>query len=176
MAIHSVQSVQNMGATFYHPLLAGLEGVPTTVIDGINYGYVQLSGFRLEDRFFDDDPLVDNSKIIALLNGDTFTITNGICAGAVTVSSTRTGGSIAEGDIVKIAQYLKKSADATGGKLVITYLLRGVSVSLTLETVTVKRCPSIVLAGNDVPPYSVVFNYADYNFGDVPDAEGGATP
>lgn len=152
--IHSVQSVGKMSLLLQHQSLvdAGYDAG----------GGIYLTGFKLESSFLDDEQLLDNSKIVPLLNGDTITLTNSNMSGSVTFSCTRTGAGIADGDVVKISQFLKQIGDSVGGTLIISYELNGTIVTTTLYNCTVKRVPAIKLAGNDLPDYAVVWNYSHY--------------
>ena len=153
MAQHNVQSVGKMSMLFVHDSLQA-KGVPAAG--------VILTGFKLDSNFLSGEQLIDNSKIIALLNGDTMTLTNSNMSGTITFNATRAGGTIVGGDIVAISQYLVSIGDDLGGKLVVTYMLNGVSVTTTFYKCTVKRVPPQKLAGNDVPDYGVQWNYATY--------------
>lgn len=152
--IHAVQSVGKMSMLFKHQALVDA-GYDTG-------GGIYLTGFKLESSFLDDEQLLDNSKIIALINGDTITLTNSNMSGSVTFTCVRTGAGIADGDVVKISQFLKQIGDSTGGTLIISYEMNGVIVKTTLYNCTVKRVPAIKLAGNDVPDHSVQWNYSHY--------------
>jgi hypothetical protein len=152
--IHGVQSVGRMAALFRHTNLSDLGVIPA---DG-----VYLTGFKLESLFLDGDQLIDNSKIVALLNGDTITLTNSNMSGTLTFNATRSAGTMADGDVVKLSQYLVQIGDSIGGTLVVRYVLNDIEVTVTFYKCTVKRVPPLKLAGNDVPDYSVQWNYAYY--------------
>jgi hypothetical protein len=60
---HTVIAAGQFTVTLIHPLWNN--GTPTTI-----------GGFKLEGQMEQDQQLMDNSKVIALANGNTITITN----------------------------------------------------------------------------------------------------
>ena len=119
-----VQTVGNFNAAFSHPLvLAGAA--------------VNLKGFKLEDVFIHTDQLMDNSKMIPLVDGGTVTITNSVLAGRLTINALRvsnpqSGGFSGQnftdlsGDFILIANFLQALGDYVGGTLTLTW---GVGIS-----------------------------------------------
>jgi hypothetical protein len=101
---------------------------------------------------------MDSSKIIMLANGDTITITNNNGAGSLTFNVTKTG---AAGDMVKIANFLKKAGDSVGGIIRITQEVNGRTEGVTYTACTVRTCPPQNIQGNDAADYQVVWNYGD---------------
>ena len=101
---------------------------------------------------------MDSSKIIMLANGNTVTITNNNGAGSLTFNVVKTGN---EGDLVKIANKLKKAGDSVGGTIRITQEMNGQVLANTFVACTVRSCPPLNIMGNDAADYQVVFNYAD---------------
>ena len=147
---HTVVAAGQFTATITHPLWNN--GTPT-VIDG----------FKLEGQMVQTQQAMDNSKVIALANGNTISITNNNRSGSVTFNVTRTGSA---GDLVKIAKFLKRSGDSVGGTIRITQEINGKTDGTTLTACTVRSCPDIIVQGNDAADYAVVFN-----FGSVDDDE-----
>lgn len=152
--VHNVQSVasNDLSIVLSHPVLlsAGYAGA------------IGLTGFKLESQFADTEQLLDNSKIVPLLNGDTITITNNNRSGTISFKCTRAAGDIAKGDIVAVANKLQELGDSQGGTLVFSYGFNGSVQKVTFSGVTVRSAPPLFMAGNDVPDYTVKFNYADY--------------
>jgi hypothetical protein len=136
-----------------------------------------LKGFKLEDVFVHTDQLLDNSKMIPLVDGGTCTITNALLAGRITINALRvanpaSGGYSGQtftdlsGDLILIANFLQALGDWTGGSLTLTYSVGasgvGGTAGITFNAVTVARCPPAIIAGNDLPVYPVVLNYASF--------------
>lgn len=151
---NAVQTVGNFVATFSHP----------SVLDGAQ---ITLKGFKLEDTFISTAQAIDNSKLIPLVDGGTVTITNPIRAGKLTINALRITNALtpASGDMVLIASALQEAgvADSAGGTIKFSFGFNGVQETITFNTVTLVSCPPITLAGNDLPVYPVVWNYASFN-------------
>lgn len=152
MLTHAVQSVGDFQASYIHPMVQG--GVP-----------LQLTGFKMEGEIINTAQLMDNSKVVPLLNGDSITITNSNRSGTITFSACKLTGDIAKGDVTAIGSYLQSVGDSVGGTLRISFGLNGATFSITFLAVTIKTCPPLKLSGNDVPDYSVEWNYADFQLG-----------
>jgi len=154
MATHNVQSVGNsdLSIILSHPVLAAA-GYPADIA---------LTGFKLEGQFLNTEQLLDNSKVVPLLSGDTISITNTNRSGSITFSCTRASGTLANGDIVAVANKLQELGDNSGGTLTVSYGFNGKVFKVTFFSVTVRSAPPLLMAGNDVPDYSVRFNYGDY--------------
>lgn len=154
MSNHNVQSVSNndLSIILAHPILlaAGYAG------------NIALTGFKLEGQFLNTEQLLDNSKVVPLLSGDTISITNTNRSGTITFNCTRASGSIANGDVVAVANKLQELGDNEGGTLTVSYGFNGKVFKVTFFAVTVRSAPPLLMAGNDVPDYSVKFNYGDY--------------
>lgn len=146
MANHSVIAAGQFTVTLTHPLWN--DGTPTTI-----------GGFKLEGQMVIDQQLLDSSKIIALANGNTITITNNNSSGTLTFNVTAAG---AKGDMVKISKYLKSVGDSVGGTIRITQEIDGATNGDTYYSCTVKSCPNRIIQGNDAPDYQVVWNYGEY--------------
>lgn len=146
MANHTVIAAGQFTVTLTHPLWN--DGTPTTI-----------GGFKLEGQMVQDQQAMDSSKIIALANGNTITITNNNLSGTLTFNVTATNG---DDDMVKIAKYLKSAGDSVGGTIRITQEINGATDGDTYSACTVKSCPNRIIAGNDAPDYAVVWNYGKY--------------
>ena len=151
MADHTIVAAGQFTVTLTHPLWNG--GTPTTI-----------AGFRLEGQMVQAQQAMDSSKIIMLANGDTITITNNNGAGSITFNVVKTGS---KGDMVKIANFLKKAGDSVGGTIRITQEINGKTEGTTFIACTVKTCPPLNIMGNDAADYQVVWNFADSD----PDAD-----
>ncbi len=145
MAEHTIIAAGQFTVTFIHPLIN--DGTPTAI-----------DGFRLEGQMVQAQQAMDSSKIIMLANGNTVTITNNNGAGSLTFNVVKTGN---EGDLVKIANKLKKAGDSVGGTIRITQEMNGQVLANTFVACTVRSCPPLNIMGNDAADYQVVFNYAD---------------
>jgi hypothetical protein len=99
---------------------------------------------------------MDSSKIVALANGNSLTITNNNGAGTLTFNVVKTG---TEGDMVKIANFLKAAGDSQGGTIRITQEINGATEGNTFKACTVRSCPPLNIQGNDAADYQVVWNY-----------------
>jgi|GEM_PF-3555012 len=145
MAKHTIIAAGQFTATITHPLING--GAPTTI-----------DGFKLEGQMVQAQQAMDSSKVIALANGNTITITNNNGAGTLTFNVVKTS---TDGDMVKIARTLQKAGDSVGGTIRITQDINGVTEGTTFYACTVKSCPPITVQGNDAPDYQVVWNYGE---------------
>ena len=152
MSEHTIIAAGLFTITLTHPLWNG--GVPTTI-----------EGFKLEGQMVQDQQSMDNSKVIALANGNSITITNNNLSGSLTFSVTATKGA---GDMIQIAKYLKRIGDSVGGTIRITQEINGKTDGDTYYACTVRTCPNRIIQGNDAPDYQVVWNYGEY----VPDSDG----
>lgn len=146
---NTVQTVGNLTISFVHPLILGATAVT-------------LKGFKLEGDLLDTAQLMDNSKIIALIGGDTATITNNVRAGTLTLNAVETSGDAAQGDVVALSNLLQATPDSVGGTITVSRSVNGATKSITLLGVTHKSHPPIKMSGNDLPTYVCTFNYADY--------------
>lgn len=145
MAEHTIIAAGQFTVTLTHPLWNN--GIPTTI-----------DGFRLEGQMVQTQQLMDSSKIIALANGNTLTITNNNGAVSITFNVVKTGN---KGDMVKIATHLKRVGDSVGGTLRITQEINGKTEGFTYPACTVRSCPPQNINGNDASDYQVVWNAGD---------------
>jgi hypothetical protein len=155
MSEHTIVAAGQFTCTLTHPLWNG--GVPTTI-----------DGFRQEGQMVQAQQLMDSSKIVALANGNTITITNNNGAGQLTFNTTKTN---TDGDMSKIANFLKAAGDSVGGTIRITQEVNGTTDGVTFYACTVKSCPPVTIQGNDAADYQVVWNYGE----SVPDSYGNET-
>ena len=146
MSNHTVIAAGQFTVTLTHPLWD--DGTPTTI-----------GGFKLEGQMVQDQQLLDSSKVVALANGDTISITNNNGAGTLTFNVTAMSSA---GDMVKIAKALKSIGDSVGGTISITQSINGEDKRETYYSCTVKSCPNLIVQGNDAPDYSVVWNYGSH--------------
>ena len=142
-AQHTIVAAGQFSATLTHPLWN--DGTPTTI-----------DGFRLEGQMVQAQQSMDSSKIISLANGNTLTITNNHGSGSLTFNVVKTGS---EGDMVKIANFLKAAGDSQGGTIRITQQINGATEGFTFKACTVRSCPPLNIQGNDAADYQVVWNY-----------------
>lgn len=145
MAEHTIIAAGQFAVTLIHPLWNG--GAPTTIV-----------GFKQEGQMVSAQQAMDSSRIIALANGNTLTITNNNGAGSLTFNVTKTN---TDGDMAKIANFLKKAGDSVGGTIRVTQEINGTTDGTTFMSCTVKTCPPLVIQGNDAPDYQVVWNYGE---------------
>ena len=145
MADHTIIAAGQFTATLIHPLWN--DGTPTSI-----------TSFKLEGQMLQAQQAMDSSKIVALANGNTITITNNNGAGTLTFTVIKTN---TENDMVKIANFLKKAGDSQGGTIRITEEINGATASTTFYACTVKSCPPLNIQGNDAPDYQVVWNYGE---------------
>ena len=145
MANHTIVAAGQFSATLIHPLWNN--GTPTTI-----------DGFRLEGQMVQAQQAMDSSKIIALANGNSLTITNNNGAGSLTFNVVKTGS---VGDMVKIANALKEAGDSQGGTIRITQKINGKTEGQTFKACTVRTCPPLNIQGNDAADYQVVWNYGE---------------
>ena len=149
MAKHIIQTVGDFTATLSHPLISG--GVA-----------ISLKGFKLDDTFVTAAQDMDNSKRIALVDQGTVAITNAMKMGKITFNAVRVSQNFLDGDLILIAGMLQSLADNVGGLLRLSYGFAGVTESITFLGVTLVSAPPLVLAGNDLPVYTIVFGYSDF--------------
>ncbi len=148
MPLNPIQTVGNFTSTIAHPLLGG--------------AVISMQGSLLDATFITTQQMMDNSKRKALVGGSTIALTNNILAGEITYRCVRISDVITDGDIVLIASTLQALADSVGGTISITYGLNGNTERFTLLGCVVKSCPPLLLAGNDLPEYTVVFSYSSW--------------
>ena len=153
--VNSIQTVGDFVATMSHP----------SVLNGTQ---LTLKGFKLEDTFVSSAQAVENSKLIPLVDGGTVQLTNSVSAGRLTINALRVTNTLdtsgVSGDIVLIASTLQTAgvADSQGGTINFSFGFNGKKESITFYDVTLVSGPPILLAGNDLPVYAIVWNYSHY--------------
>ncbi len=152
MADHSLQSVTDLSIAFSHPLL----------YDGM---FITLKGIKTQGEILNATQIMDNSKVVPLINGGSISITNSNRSGTITITALKVSGDAAKGDITEIATKLVALADSQGGTVRVSYGLNGATYATTFFYVTAKTAPPLKIAGDDAPDYSVEFNYGDYKRG-----------
>lgn len=145
MAEHSIIAAGQFSVTLIHPLWNG--GAPTTIV-----------GYKQEGQMVSAQQAMDSSRIVALANGNTVTITNSNGAGTLTFNVTKTN---TEGDMARIANFLKAAGDSVGGTIRVTQEINGTTDGTTFLACTVKTCPPLNIQGNDAADYQVVWNYGE---------------
>lgn len=145
---YSVQSVGDFTISFVHPLVAG----------GAN---ITFTGFKLEGNIIDADQMLDNSKVVLLIDG-AISITNSARAGTIKLTCVKTSDDPNKGDVTAIANILSSAGDSQGGTMRVSFGLNGVPIARSFIGATLKRCKPLVVDGNDVPDYGIEFNYQDW--------------
>lgn len=143
---NSVQSVGNSTYSWNHPVING--GVA-----------INIAGIKLEAQYFKARQMVDNSKVVLLVDGSAITLTNVAQAGMFTMTVVDTGLSIVQGNLVEIARTLQQLGDSQGGQLRVATSFNGQTQAITFIGVTLKVFDTLLLAGNDIPEYPCEFNY-----------------
>ena len=149
MATNTVQSTGSFSMAIANPNVNG--GIGMTV-----------KGIKLDGTFITSAQDIDNSKRIALVDGGTAALTNAIRMGKLTVTAMRVG-TIANGDLLAYADSLKQIADSIGSTITVSYQLNGLTRTFSFLFSTLVSAPPLIIAGNDLPDYSVIFSYADYS-------------
>jgi hypothetical protein len=166
-AVHGVECVGRVSFYLEHPLLTALANANDADYGGVKNG-VYLTGFKLEDVLIRSEGMLQNAKLIPLLNGDTMTLTNSNKSGILTIACTRTAAGISGGDLVSIGDFIRSQGDSSGGKLTVSWTRNGVPKKLVFKAICVQDCPPIQYAGNDLPSYGVKLTYATYHDDDYP--------
>ena len=121
-----------------------------------------MKNFAMEGDLIDTVQLMMNSKVIALLGGDTITLTNTVKAGKLTINAKRGDGVVASGDVVAMCDLLQSLPDSQGGTIIVSWSLNGVAQNKTFFACTHESHPPLKLAGNDLPNYACTFNYGSF--------------
>lgn len=149
MATNTVQSTGSFSMAIANPNVNG--GIGMTV-----------KGIKLDGTFIQSSQDIDNSKRIALVDGGTAALTNAIRMGKLTVTCMRVG-TIANGDLLAYVDQLKQIADSIGSTITVSYQLNGLTRTFSFLFATLVSAPPLLIAGNDLPDYSVIFSFADYS-------------
>lgn len=166
-AIHGVECVGRVSFLFKHPLLSALATQNSSEYDGLQNG-VYLTGFKLEDTLIRTDSMIQNAKLIPLLNGDTMTLTNSNKSGVMTIACTRTAAGVKGGDLVAIADFIRSQGDSSGGTLEVSWTRNNADKKITFKAVCVQDVTPMQYAGNDLPSYGIKLTYASYSDADYP--------
>jgi hypothetical protein len=145
---NTTQSVGKFTATLSHPLLNGGASV-------------SLSGFKLDSTFISTAQNSENSKRVPLVDNTTAGLTNSQTSGRITWTCTRKGA-ITDGDVIRVSQALVAAGDSVGGTLTVVTSLNGNDEKTIFYNCTVASCPPLVLAGNNVPDYTIIWDYASF--------------
>ena len=165
-AYHGVQCVGRVTFMFDHPFLRALASANPTRYGNIAQG-VALTGFKLESVVFGAEGMIDNAKLIPLLNGDTMTLTNACKAGRMTIPATRTSAGIEHGDLVSIGNFIRGQGDDVGGTLTVKWSMNGKPRSIKFKKVCFQKVDPLKLAGNDLPDMNVIMTYATFEDDDL---------
>lgn len=127
---------------------------------------VTLTGFKLNDQFVDTAQALQNSVIIPLLNGGSVQLTNANKAGSITFAIARLSPNLdgSKCDISAIADAQRAVNDSIGATISVGWNFNGKAFEIQFKKCTVVEAPPIKLAGNDLPSYNVVFNYATWDW------------
>jgi hypothetical protein len=148
--MNNVQGVGNFTLSTMHPLILGGTAI-------------SMKGYKLEDTFLDATPLMENSKIIALIDG-TLTITNKVKAGTLKINCVRVDADYKKGDWVAWGNELLKLGDSIGSTIRGAYEFNGAQFGISFFTCCIKTLKPAILAGNDAPSYDIELTYADWDF------------
>lgn len=165
-AYHGVQCVGRVTFLFDHPFLRALAKAKKEKYGKLSNG-VALTGFKLESVVFSTEGMVDNAKLIPLLNGDTMTLTNACKAGRMTIPATRTSAGIENGDLVAIGNFIRGQGDDVGGNLTVKWNLNGKPRQIKFKKVCFQKVDPLKLAGNDLPDMNVIITYATFEDDDL---------
>jgi hypothetical protein len=100
---------------------------------------------------------------VAFVDGTSSALTNAIRMGKITVNCAKTAGQASGNDLIWYCDQLKRQPDSNGSTITIVLPMNGKNVTYTLVASTLVTCPPLIIAGNDIPDYSVVFSFADYS-------------
>jgi hypothetical protein len=148
---NTTQSVGKFTAVFSHPLING--GASTS-----------LTGFKLDSTFFSTAQSVENSKRVPLVDNTTAGLTNSQKSGRITWTCTRTTSSNGSSDVMTVSRLMVAAGDSIGGTLTITTSINGTDEKVIYYNCTSASNPPQILAGNNVPDYTVIWDYADFAF------------
>lgn len=143
---NSIQGVGNSTYSFTHLLINGGTSI-------------NIAGIKLEAQYFKARQMLDNSKVVLLVDGSAITLTNLVQAGSFTLTVVDNGLAITDGNLVEIARTLQQLGDSIGGQLRVATTYNGEPNAITFRGVTLKVFDTLLLAGNDVPEYPIEFNY-----------------
>jgi len=142
---------------YRHPFLSGqISGA--SPVDEIDVS----RALRLNETFFDANPVQDSAIMEPLVDGSVITITNHLLAGELTLQVLRTTGLVGTGDFIAALHLVIASKDDVGGTLTVIETIDGKRLVTIFYGVSAKRVPHLKKAGNALVPYPVVLNYAGW--------------
>lgn len=147
--LNVIQTVGDFTLSYINPLiLAGMT--------------LSLQGFLMDQEFMRTQQILDNVKRKVLIGGGTIALTNNVKAGEMTLNCVPITGNIQDGDVIALASALQDLADSQGGILRATFGFNGGMQAINFLGCLLKSYPALLLAGNDVPVYPVMFSYGTY--------------
>ena len=151
------------GSKYYygHPFLAGQLD---SNVQGPNATFeVDISAaFKLNDQFFDAEPLQDAAVTEVAVDGSMIVITNSIMAGNATLQILPGDGTVSGGDLTAIAPFIVSNSDTLGGYLRRVRTVNGKAITRVYYDVVFKQYPHDKDAGNAVPVYPITISYGGW--------------
>lgn len=147
------------GSKYYfgHPFLAGqLEG------NASGYEADISANFKLNDQFFDAEPLQDAAVTEVAVDGSLIVVTNTVMAGTATLQILPGDGLVSSGDLTAIAPFIVSSGDTLGGYLRRVRSVNGKVLTRVYYDVVFKNFPHDKDAGNAVPIYPITISYGGW--------------
>ena len=125
-----------------------------------------LTGFKLDSQTVTTSQAISSSVIIPLLDSGSIQLTNANEAGSISFTVIRTGvvEDNSKVDIAALAWAQRASGDSTGATITVEWRFNGNTYKIQFNHCTVVDCPPLFLSGNDMPDYTVTYNYSDYRF------------
>jgi len=153
-------SFQTAGGSIFlyrHPYLSG------QISDASPVDEIDVSrALRLNDTFFDAQPLQDNSIMEPLVDGSVVTITNHLMAGTMTLQVLGSTGLVGNGDFIAALHLVIASKDSTGGTFTVIRTIDEKRIVNLYYGLSCKNVPHLRIAGNAAVPYPTVLNYAGW--------------
>lgn len=150
------------GSKYYygHPFLIGqLE----PGVQGSTAFEVDISScFKLNDQFFDAEPLQDAAVTEVAVDGSLIVVTNSVMAGNATMQILPGDGTVAGGDMTAIAPFVVSNGDTLGGYIRRVRNINGKAITRVYYDVVFKNYPHDKDAGNSVPVYPMVLSYGGW--------------
>ena len=147
---------------FYgHPFLTGQLGGEVQGPDA-NFEVDISSCFKLNDQFFDAEPLQDAAVTEVAVDGSLIVVTNSIMAGNATLQILPGDGTVPGGDLTAIAPFITASGDTIGGYLRRVRSVNGKAITRVYYDVVFKNFPHDKDAGNSVPVYPITISYGGW--------------
>ncbi len=124
---------------------------------------IPIKGIKLDETFIATAQMIETSKRVPFIDGSTGALVNAVTAGQITFRCARVGTTVQSGDLPLMAAYIQKIGDQLGSTITISYTMNGILETWTFYGCTLVSVPPLILAGNDIPIYDVVFSYDDYS-------------